>query len=191
MAEMRATLLGGSVRPPSKPSRPAPAKPQQVPSTSEDIVPVPAALDFGPLGRGLEQRSFTLAIPAGEEAALRSSTPWLRVEPVSVKGGGKVQVTANGTRVKPGKLDVTGSLFKRWVGWHARLFVPAARPVQGVVEISLKDGQQGCVSVSAAAVPRPGRVVLGWAMAVIAMSLEVGLLAALAGALVLGLSYFL
>ena len=121
---------------------------------------------------GIRDYATTIAPPDGKQASLSADEPWLDVQPRTIKDSQEVTVIVNTALLEPGRLEMDGSWFKRWVGWHTRRFVPSERVCGGLVQVKSKGGPETQVLVEVNLIPQPGQVAFGWLKTIGAMLLE-------------------
>jgi len=178
--ELWEALLG------KRPARPRPAakKPTQAakPAAHSPMpgapTTAPVTVDFSKVlvSSGAPSRSLVVNLPAGEQAVLNTSAPWLQVHPRSIgKSGSQVTLTLDTTRLKPGRLQLQGGWLKRRAGWPAHFLVPAEQEVHAHVEIESKSGHRQRIPISVTVVPQAWQVRVGWIVAIGAILLEVAI----------------
>jgi serine/threonine-protein kinase len=172
MKEVRSALVGdGAVQ---RPKRKQPAVPA-TPAAPGRLAPTPSSLDFGKVsvGSNVPGQTLRITLPAGEQATLSAGVLWLRITPNKItKPGEHVTVKPDTRYLKPGRLQLHGGVFKRWVGMHTRLLVPAERKIDTHVDIKLKAGYEQRVPVSITIAPQLLPVEIGWFMTIGIMLLE-------------------
>jgi len=193
MDEMRSALLGEGAAPKRKSKKKKPARPAAAPpSVPGKLKPSPDWINLGdaPTGSGAPAQSLAFTLPAGEQATLNASAPWVHVHPTSVvKQGEKVTITLDARQLRPGRLQLSGGLIKRWAGLHTRLLIPAEQTLTTHVEIELKSGYKQRIPVSVTVVPPAQQVRLRWIATIGIMLMEVGIAAAALGILAVALLF--
>ncbi len=171
IAAMRQALLGEGM---PKPYPAAAVGKKPAPSAGRLSV-TPQALDFGRvmIGGSAQPRTLQFTFPAGGQVDLSASVPWLQVSPTSLgQSGEQVTVTLKTPLLQAGRLQLGGSSFKRWAGWHTRSLVPVEQKAHGRVKAQLKYGDTLNVPVEVVVVPHPEQVAVGWAVTIAAMLIE-------------------
>lgn len=174
IAEMRRALVGEE-KPARRPAAAVGKKPAPPVGPPGRLSVTPQSLDFGrvTVGGSAQTCSLKFTFPAGGQVNLSASEPWLHISPTSLnQSGEEATVTLKTALLQTGRLQLGGSSFKRWVGWHTRSLVPVEHKAHGRVKAQLKNGDTLNVPVEVVVVPGPGQVAIGWTITIVAMLIE-------------------
>lgn len=137
VAEMRAALTAGG-RPRKAERRPVVKPPV---SEAERSSPPPAdregELNFGRVTPGALAHRMTVTIPpaCGQSVELRTTVPWLKVQPSVISGRDReASLIVHTPLLKPGKARPKGWL-RNVLLWPARLLVPVEQEFQAFLEV--------------------------------------------------------
>jgi serine/threonine protein kinase len=144
-------------------------------SGAADNVTVMPELSLGDIRRGSSQVIFQeLDIPPGCAAGVSASVPWMTVQPSRVEpDGGKVTVRMLTNQLDTQRLLLDGNPLSRWLGWHTSRLVPIEKQHQGAILLNYEDDTIEQYPVSLIVQPQLFGQIMGWAITLILLLLEV------------------